>query len=228
MRGPDACNCIREWLSRNAAADVGPAPGLVNKLRQALCCTARIDRDSSCKTTEPHVDLEPGTRRMLPWRIMVPNCGHRDDPGMTGRRLEGVCGSRIGRSALHALRHLRLARKLQRHRIECPGVATEARGYACTRSLESACGKFSRRSTRGFEGRQQDAWRMPRRSWGGYPRLRLQRLTPCQLLRAPLRRAGQPAAARLRRPFHSSAPSPAESCHPASERGGAWGRQAGP
>ena len=132
--------------------------------------------------------------------------------------MEGVCGSEIGKPALHAVHPLRLARKLQMHRMECPGVDSEARGYACTRSLESARGKFSRRSTRGFEGRQQAAWRMRRRSWGGYPRLRLQRrrcrLTPCVL---PLRRAGPPAAARLRRPFHSSAHSPAESSHPAAE-----------
>ena len=63
--------------------------------------------------------------------------------------MEGPCGSKIERSALHAVHPLRLAQKLQMHRVECPGVATEAWGYACTRSLESAL--------TGFEGRQQAA-----------------------------------------------------------------------
>ena len=94
---------------------------------------------------------------------------------MTGQRLEGVCGSGIGRPALHAVKCLRLAQKLQMHRMECPGVATEARGCACTRSLESAVVMFSRRSTRGCEGKQQAAWRMRRRSSGVNPRPRLQR-----------------------------------------------------
>ena len=156
------------------------------------------------------------------------NCGHQDDPGMTGRRLEGVCGSEIGRLAVHAVDTLRLARKMQMHRMGCPDTAADARGYGCTRSLEAASEKFSRRSTRGFEGRLQAVWRtgMPRRSWGGYPRLRLQqwrpRLRPCLL---PLRRAGQPAAARMRRPFHTSAHSQAESRHTAAE--GRGGGQAG-
>ena len=39
------------------------------------------------------------------------------------------------------------------HRKERPGVGTEARGCASTRSLELAHEIFSRRSTRGFEGR---------------------------------------------------------------------------
>ena len=65
------------------------------------------------------------------------NCGHQDDPGMTGRRLEGVCGSEIGRLAVHAVDTLRLARKMQMHRMGCPDTAADARGYGCTRSLEA-------------------------------------------------------------------------------------------
>ena len=99
--------------------------------------------------------LEPGSIRIPPVRMRVPNCGHQGDPGMTGRRLEGVCGSEIGRPAVHAAHPLRLARKLQMHRMENQETAAEARGDACKRSLKSACGKFSRRSTRGFDGRQQ-------------------------------------------------------------------------
>ena len=96
--------------------------------------------------------------------------------------------------------------------------------------MDSARGNSA--DVRDLEGRQQAAWRMRRRSWGGrggYPRLRLQRLTRCLLLRAPLRRAGPPAAARLRRPFHTSAPSPAEYRPTAAERRGVWqaGMQAG-
>ena len=117
-------------------------------------CHAQMDRDSSNTTREPRAVLEPGPRRMPPSKIMVPNWGHRDDPGMTRLHLQGVCGSEIGRPALHAVHPLRLAQKLQMHRMECPGVATEAWGCACTRSLESARGIVSRRSTRGIEGRQ--------------------------------------------------------------------------
>ena len=80
-----------------------------------------------------------------------------------------------------------------------PGIAS----CGSTESLESACAK----STRGIERGHQAAWRMRRRSLGAHPRLLLQwwrlQLTPCLLLRAPLRRAGpsQPAAARLLRHF---------------------------
>ena len=53
-------------------------------------------------------------------------------------------------------------------------------------------------------------------SWRVHPRHRLpQQLTPCLLLRAPLRLAGPPAAARLRHHGHSSVHSPAESCQTA-------------
>ena len=52
-------------------------------------------------------------------------------------------------------------------------------------------------------------------SYGLQGRHRL--LRPWRLLRAPLRRAGPPAAARLRRPFLCSAPSPTEYRRPAVE-----------
>lgn len=42
-------------------------------------------------------------------------------------------------------------------------------------------------------------------------------LTPCLLQRAPLRHAGPHATTRLRRPFDSSSPHPAEYGHPAAE-----------
>ena len=187
-----------------------------------------MDRDAFHTTRGPRAILKPGTRRNSSGRIGAPHCGSRDDPGATELHLEGVCESDIGTPALHAVHPLRLAQKLQMDRIECPGDASEARGYACTRSLESARGIFSRRSTGGFEGRQQAAWRMRRLCWGGYPRLRLRRrhprLSACLL---PLRRAGPPAAARLRRRFHSSAHSPAEYRHAAAEGRGV-GQAGGP
>ena len=51
-----------------------------------------------------------------------------------------------------------------------------------------------------------------------HPRLqrRRPRLTPCKLLQAPLRCAGPPAAARLRKTFQLHAHSPAESSHTAA------------
>ena len=85
------------------------------------------------------------TRRILLGRMGIPNCGHQDDPGTTGRRLEGMCGSEIGKPAVHTVHPLRLALKLQMHKIGFPDIDAEARGYACTRSLESVCGKFSKR-----------------------------------------------------------------------------------
>ena len=71
---------------------------------------------------------------------------------------------------------------------------------------------------------------MRRRSWGAYLRPRLPEpvwrrrplLTPSLLLRAPLRRAGPPPAAWLRRPSHGSAPSPAGSCQTAADGRGMW------
>ena len=74
--------------------------------------------------------LESGSKRIPPGRMRLTNCGHQDDPGMTGRRLEGVCGSEIGRPAHHVVHPLRLARKLQMQRMECQDTAAEARGYA--------------------------------------------------------------------------------------------------
>ena len=76
-------------------------------------------------------------------------------------------------------------------------------------------------------GRQQAAWPMRRRSWSGYLQLRLQRLTPCPLLRAPLRRAGPTAEARQRHPFVGSAHSPAGTSHSALEGRGV-GQAGGP
>ena len=85
----------------------------------------------------------------------------------------------------------------------------------------------SRRLTRGFGGRLRAAWRMqlhsprwlPRRLWRLRPRLK-----HCLL---PLRRAGPPPAARLRRRFLGSAPLPAGSCHTATEgKGRGAGRRA--
>ena len=121
-------------------------PGSANMLRQALCCTAPIDRNASRMTRVPV--LEPGTRtdsRENRGAELWPPGRARVD----GASMEGSCGSEIGRPALHAMHPLRLARKVQMHRSECPDTAAETRGYACTRSLEPACGKFSRRSTRG-------------------------------------------------------------------------------
>ena len=99
-----------------------------------------MDRDASRTTRVASADLEPWTRRISPGQMRVSNCGRQEDPGMTGRRLEGACGSEIRRPGLHAVNPLRLAQKLHKHIIECPGVATEAWGCAGKRSLESGCG----------------------------------------------------------------------------------------
>ena len=78
-------------------------------------------------------------------------------------------------------------------------------------ALDSARGIFIRPSTRGSEGRQQAAWRMPHRSWGGYLR---SRLTPY----LPLRCAGPPAAVRLRRHTRKTLRKQAHFCGAAATR----------
>ena len=182
------------------------------------------DRDAFHITRGSRAVLELMTRWIHPGRMRMPNCGHRDDPRMTGRRLEGVCGSEIGWPAVQAAHPLRLARKLLMHRMDCPDIAAEARGCACTRSLESACGKFSRRSTRGFEGRQQTAWRMPRRSWGGDRNSGRNGSAPaccrCDARVRPQQRGCGVLSIKLRLVQRSLAI--------LQQRGGAWGRQADP
>ena len=189
---------------------------------------ASVDCDVGCMTRVPRAALKPSARRIATGRTSVPNCGSRHDPEMTGLRLEGVCCSEIGRPAVHAAHPLRLALKLRMYRMECQDTTAEARGCACTRSLESARGKFCLRSTRGFEGRQLAARRLaanaaPLLGW----RLSQRQHRHLLRLRLPLRRAGPPAAARLRRPFLCSAPSPAESSHPTAEGRGV-GQAGGP
>ena len=121
----------RSTLSRNAAADVLHARSLSKKPQHAHRAVPRarmvgskqrckprwhrqrylahMDRDASSMTRVPRAVVEPGTRRTPPSRRGALHCRHRDDPGTTGRRLVGPCGSKIGRPALHAVHPLRLA-----------------------------------------------------------------------------------------------------------------------
>ena len=117
-------------------------PRPVKMLRQALCSTDHIHCDALCTTRVPRAVREPRSRRTSPGRIRAPTCGRRDDPGMTKRHLQGVCGSEIGRPALQPLHPLRIAQKLQMHRTECSGVATEARGCECTTPAEVSVWNF--------------------------------------------------------------------------------------
>ena len=61
--------------------------------------------------------------------------------------MEGVCGSKIERLAVHATHSVLLARKLQMHRVVSVHRCRSARLRV---HKESACGKFRRRSTRGL------------------------------------------------------------------------------
>ena len=151
MRGPDVCTCIAQrptratqlWKSgmRKACqqshgthAGLHRGAGMVRQSNTArhngtdIGAPLTWNAVSSNTTRVPRAVLEPGTRRMPPWRIIMPNCGHRDDPGMSRLHLQGVCRSEIGRPALHAVHPLRLAQKLQIHRVECQNTAAEARG----------------------------------------------------------------------------------------------------
>ena len=123
-----------------AACKNRPARGLSKAVVDSLCCTAHMNGEATRMARVARAVLEPGSKRIPLGRIRVPNRGHQNDPGMTRRRMEGVCGLEIGRPAVHAVHLLRLARKMQIHRMECQDTAAEARGNAYTRSLESACG----------------------------------------------------------------------------------------
>ena len=158
-----ACACARPWKRSSCCAAPRVKDGRFKATQQATKALTAVPRSRGSRrflhdegpgtTRRPG----PGTRRVHPWRIMVPNCGHRDDPGMTRLHLQGACGSEIGRPALHDVQPLRLAKNLEMHRMECPGVATEARGCACTRTLEAARGIVSRRST--FREGSRSSWR---------------------------------------------------------------------
>ena len=122
-----------------AACKNRPARGLSKAVVDSLCCTAHMNGEATRMARVARAVLEPGSKRIPLGRIRVPNRGHQNDPGMTRRRLEGVCGLEIGRPAVHAVHLLRLGRKMHIHRMECQDTAAEARGNAYTRSLESAC-----------------------------------------------------------------------------------------
>ena len=51
----------------------------------------------SRRTRVPSAILEPGTRRVYPGRVGAPNCGARDEPGMTGQRLQVRAGHMLER-----------------------------------------------------------------------------------------------------------------------------------